>query len=137
LAAVVIPLYWALWFLAPTATQNFAPGSPEYPAYVTFEQAFPLADAWLAIAALCGAIGLLKMREWGLLFMLLGGGSAIFLGLMDLLYDLEHGVFVPLTSAAATELTIVVLELGLGVSAILLGWRAWRRLAQRAAQRLP
>ena len=87
LAVVLVPLYWILWFVSPETIQTFASGTPEYSAYVTFEQAFILADSWLAIAALIGVIGVLRMQRWGILFMLLAGSSAIFLGLMDLLYD--------------------------------------------------
>jgi hypothetical protein len=124
LAVILVPLYWILWFVSPETIQTFSPGSPEYPAYVTFEQAFILADSWLAVAALIGVIGVLRMRRWGILFLLLAGGSAIFLGLMDLLYDLQHGVFVPLTSEAAIELAIVVMLLGLGTCVIILSWGA-------------
>ena len=124
LAVVLVPLYWILWFASPETIQTFAPGSPEYPAYVTFEQAFILADSWLAFSALIGVVGVLRMRRWGVLFMLLAGGSAIFLGLMDLLYDLQHSVFVPLTSEAAIELAIVGMLLGLGTCVIILSWGA-------------
>jgi hypothetical protein len=124
LAVILVPLYWILWFASPETIQTFAPGSPEYPAYVTFEQAFVLADSWLALAALIGVIGLSRMREWGILFTLLAGGSAIFLGLMDLLYDLQHAVFVPLTPEAAIEFAIVVMLLGLGTCVIILSWGA-------------
>lgn len=126
LAAIIIPLFWLLWFTFPAAIQTIQPGSPEYPAYVTFEQAFLLADAWLALCSLLAAIGLFKMRFWGLLFALLAGSAAIFLGLMDLLYDLQHGVFSPLTGEAAIELTIVCLSLGLGAATIILAWNALR-----------
>jgi hypothetical protein len=126
-AAVVIPLYWVLWFCVPEVIQVFPPGSPEYPAYATYEEAFLLADAWLALSALIGTIGMWKRREWGLLFMLLAGGSAIFLGLMDLLYDLQHAVFVPLTAEAAVELGIVAVVLGVGSTVIVLAWRHRRQ----------
>jgi hypothetical protein len=121
-AALAISLYWILWFFAPQTIQVFNTSSPEYPTYVAFEQAFLLADSWLAIVSLCGVVGLLKMRRWGLLCMLLAGSSAIFLGLMDLMYDLQHAVFVPLTFEATTEFVIVVLLLGLGVSVIGMCW---------------
>jgi len=130
LAVILVPLYWILWFASPESIQTFAPGSSEYPAYVTFEQAFVLADSWLALAALIGVIGLLRMRQWGILFMLLAGGSAIFLGLMDLLYDLQHSVFVPLTLEAAIELAIIVLLLGLGTCVIFLGWGCVKILSE-------
>jgi len=126
-AVAAIILYWVTWFAAPEFIQARAPEAPDYQIYVNFEQAFPLADGWLAIAALIGIIGLWKMRDWGFLFMLLAGSSAIFLGLMDLLYDLEHAMFVPLTAEAATELAIVILLLALGPLMIVLLWRNRRK----------
>ncbi len=122
-AAAAIFLYWLAWFTSPELVQSRTPGAPDYLIYVSYEQAFPLADAWLALAALIGAVGLWKMRDWGFLFMLLASGSAIFLGLMDLLYDLEHNMFVPFTSEAAVELAIVVLLLTLGTLQTVLLWR--------------
>jgi hypothetical protein len=122
-AASAIILYWALWFLAPDFIQARHPGAPDYEIYVHFEQSFILADAWLALAAVIGAIGLWNLRDWGFLFMLLAGGAAIFLGLMDLLYDMQHGMFVPLTGEAAIELVIVALLLCLGPLMVGLLWK--------------
>jgi len=122
-AAIAITLYWLTWFTAPQFIQSRTPQAADYQIYVNFEQAFPLADAWLAIAALNGVIGLWKMSPWGFLSMLLAGSSAIFLGLMDLLYDLEHNMFMPFTAEAATELAIVVLLLVLGPLIITVLWR--------------
>ncbi len=132
-AAVAIPSYWAIWFSAPQLVQVFPPASPEYSAYVSFEQAFLLADAWLAICALIAALALLMKRENGLLWSLLAGSSAIFLGLMDLLYDFQHGVFAPLTSAGVIELAIVVLLLGLGLTVIVQAWALQHHFPGRAA----
>jgi len=107
----------------PASDPGSHPAAADYDIYVNFEQAFPLADGWLVLAALLGVIGLCKKREWGILFMLLAGSAAIFLGLMDLLYDLEHAMFTPLTAEAGTELAIVILLLVLGPVVILLAWR--------------
>jgi hypothetical protein len=136
-AATAIPLYWVLWFLAPDWIQAFPPGSTEYAGYVAYEQAFLLADAWLTLCAIWGSIGLLRKRGNGVLWMLLAGSSAVFLGLMDLLYDLENGVFVTLTPAGMIELLIAVLVLGLGSAAIVLSWRLRGRFSERAAYQLP
>jgi len=122
-AFIAILLYWITWFLAPELIQSLKPDSPEYACYVTYEQSFPLADAYVAAAALIGAIGLWKMRPWGFLSMMLVAGGAIFLGLMDLSYDLEHGIFIPLSVESATELLIVVLLLSLGPVVVLLLWK--------------
>lgn len=126
-AVVAVILYWAAWYLVPSAVQSRPPSASDYAVYVAFEQSFPLADSWLALAALLGVIGLLLRRTWGFLFMLLAGSAAIFLGLMDLLYDLEHGMFVPLTQESAVELAIVVLLLLLGPIVVGLAWSQRRR----------
>jgi len=125
-AGIAIAAYWAAWFLAPELVQSRSPADADYAIYVAYEQAFPLADSWLAVAALVGAVGLWKMRPWGFLFMLLTGGAALFLGCMDLLYDLEHHMFTPLTSEALVELVIVTLVLLLGPVVIALTWRERR-----------
>ncbi len=61
--------------------------------YLAFENAFPVADAWMAICALLGAIGLLRKQAWGFLFALLAASSMIFLGLMDVTFNLNQGIY--------------------------------------------
>lgn len=131
-AVVAVGLYWITWFAAPEFIQARTPADPDYQIYVSFEQAFPLADGWLALASLVGVIGLWRMRDWGFLFMLLARGAAIFLGLMDLLYDLEHSMFSPFTAEAVVELAIVVLLLALGPVMIALLWRQRREFIHAA-----
>ena len=127
-AAAAVALYWLAWFAAPVLVQSRAPGAADYGLYVAFEQAFPLGDGWLAVTSLLGAVGLIRRRPWGFLFLLLAGSAAVFLGLMDLLYDLEHGLFVPLTPAAGLELAIVALLLALGPTVIVITWTRRRAL---------
>jgi hypothetical protein len=52
--------------------------------------------------------------------------------LMDLLYDLQHAVFAPLTAEAAVELGIVALVLGVGSAVIVLAWRLRRQFVSPA-----
>ena len=120
---IAILLYWTAWFLAPETIQARSPGASDYEIYVNFEQAFPIADSWLALSALIGVIGLWKMHDWGFLFMLLAGSAAIFLGLMDLMYDLQHHMFTPFTLEAGIEMLIVLLLLSLGPLQIYLLWQ--------------
>ncbi len=127
IAALGIFLYWLAWFAAPELVQSRSPQDADYLIYVSYEQAFPVADAWIAIAALIGAIGLWQMRSWGFLFMLLASGAAIFLGLMDLSYDIQHSMFIPFTAEAAIELAIVASVLSLGTCQIVLLWRNRKR----------
>ena len=116
----LIAAYWALWYTARPLV-----ASETRPAYVEFEQAFPLADAWLALCLL-GA-GAAPARRWpaALLWLLAGGGAGLYLCGMDVLYDLEHGIW-GLGAGGAIELAINALTLA--GSAGVLRW-SWRRRA--------
>ncbi|WP_455363705.1 hypothetical protein [[Eubacterium] cellulosolvens] len=76
----------------------------------------------MAVAALLGCIGLLKRKPWGMLFALLAGSAGIFLGLMDLLFDLENEILLNYWSLAptevATEIVIVIVLLTIGPAII-------------------
>lgn len=91
-AIIAISLYWILWFVAPSAVQLIKPDDSYYPYYIGFEQSFLLADIWIVGASLIGVFGLQKMRPIGFLFLNLAASSAIFLGLMDLNYNLTHSI---------------------------------------------
>jgi hypothetical protein len=129
-AAAAISAYWAAWVFAPDLVQSRSPADADYAIYVAFEQAFPLADGFLAVVALAGAVGLWKMRAWGFLCMLVAGGAALFLGCMDLLYDLEHRMFTPLTAEALIELGIVTLVWLLGLVVIGVTWHERRHFTR-------
>ncbi len=120
-AAVMVAIYWILFF-------SGAPALSGVPCYMTFETAFPAADAWLAITALVGAIGLLTRKSWGVLFALLGGSASIYLGLMDVLYDILNGIYGRLSSPAGTD---VAVEIAINILTLTLGpiiiWYVWSR----------
>ena len=122
-AIVTLTAYWVIWLAVPQFIQSRTPDAPDYAIYIAFEQAFPLADCYVAVAALIGIIGLYKMKSWGFLSMLLAVGGVIFLGLMDLLYDLEHKMFTPLNAESTIELIIVILTLSLGPIMAALLWK--------------
>jgi hypothetical protein len=125
---LALTAYWCAWFWAPELVRARTPGDPEYDVYMAYEQAFPLPDAFVALALLAGSIGLVRMRDWGLLSMLLGLGGIIFLGLEDLLFDLQHEMFSPFSGEAAIELAIVILIVAFGPLATVLLWRHRREL---------
>ncbi len=127
-AVIMTTAYWLLWFAVPGVVQSRMPGDPHFAVYSGYELAFPVPDAFMATAALVGVIGLWKMRDWGFLSMLLAAGGAIFLGLEDLLFDLENRMFVPFGSAAAIELAIVLLIMALGPTMTVLLWRHRKEL---------
>lgn len=127
-AFVAIAAYWFFWFAVPGVVQSRTPADPDYLIYEAYELAFPLPDAFIAIAALVGVIGLRKMKDWGFLSMLLAAGGALFLGLEDLLFDLENHMFVPFDGAAGIELAIVLVILALGPAMTLLLWKHRKEL---------
>ncbi len=93
------------------------------PVYLAFERAFPLADTWMAVCAVIGAIGLVRRRPWGLLFGLLAASSQVFLALMDVTFNLNEGNYAIGSVAMAFEILInVVLLAG---APMLIAW-LWR-----------
>ncbi len=62
-------------------------------AYYEFENAFPLADAWLGVACLLAWWTLTTRRPSALFWLLCAGSAGAYLFCMDLLYDLENGIF--------------------------------------------
>jgi MYXO-CTERM domain-containing protein len=113
--------YWVVWFgvdrelLAAAHTKS----------YYDFENAFPVADAWMVVTGIAATVALVRRRASALLWCIAAGTTSIYLGLLDVLFDLENGIYrAPDTGAVAVELTINVLTLALGV--VVLGW-AWRR----------
>lgn len=122
-AFVLIVAYWAIWF---GIDRNLL-ASSHAPAYYTFENAFPAADAWLALAALLGVIGIVRRRPSAVLWTLLAGGAGIYLGCMDVLFDLENGIYALHTGADASapviEGAINVITFTFGITIIVWMWR--------------
>jgi hypothetical protein len=86
--AALLVLYWAAWLLDRSLL-----ASDTRPAYYEYESAFALADAWLAFCLVAGARALSTRRASALLWLLAAGGSAGFLLAVDVLYNLQHGVW--------------------------------------------
>src|SRR5580700_5766475 len=78
--------YWLLFFFVPGSVQ-----SSNEACYLAFERSFPAADGWMALCTLLCAVALLRKRAASFLWGLLGASAMIYLGGMDVLYDLENG----------------------------------------------
>ena len=122
-AALLILGYWVVWFFIDR--DLLASLHTDY--YYRFENAFPLADAWLGLLLILATAGLLWRRPWGLLAGLLGGGAGIYLGCMDVLFDLENGVYRVSphgdASGAIIEIIINILTFTLGIVVTTYIWR--------------
>src|SRR4051794_3014323 len=112
-------LYWVAWY----ADRSLV-ASNSRSAYYEFENAFPLADAWLTVALIGGAWTLSRRSPMALFWLLAGGGAGLYLFGMDVLYDLENGIWWDSGAGGVIELVINVVTLF--VSIWLLRW-AWTR----------
>jgi hypothetical protein len=113
--------YWSVWF-----TDRRLIASENSPAYYEFENAFPLADAWLGVACLLAFVALQRRRPSALFWLLCAGGAGVYLFCMDLLYDLENGIFAQ-GSGGVVEAFIVGVTLLFSVT--ILAW-TWRHRAE-------
>ena len=116
LASALNVLYWILFFSGTLQASHD-------PASLAFEAAFPAADAWLTIASIICAEGLRRRRNWAVVYGIAAGSAFIYLGLMDTLYNLEHGMYLHLTGAMVAEAAINVTCFVFGP---LLMWYVWR-----------
>jgi hypothetical protein len=122
-AAAGTTAYWIVFFTSGAVqVQGDA-------ACLAFERAFPLADGWMAACAALAAAGLWRGRPWGLLFGLLAASSLVFLGCMDVLWNLNAGSYTIGSGAMAAEIVINVYCLAGGLLLILYLWRHRRSLA--------
>jgi hypothetical protein len=122
--ATLLVLYWAAWLLDRTLL-----AADTRPAYFEFEGAFFLADVWLATCLVAGARALTARRSSALLWLLAARGAGGFLVAVDVLYNLQHGVWF----ASQRGLTELVRNMATGAGTVgLFAW-AWPRRAELLA----
>lgn len=80
--------FWVIWY----ADRSIL-ASNTRPAYYEFENAFPLADGWLALACAVAAITLRQKKPTALLWLIAAGSAGVYLAGMDILYDLENSIW--------------------------------------------
>jgi hypothetical protein len=119
---VALLAYWVIWFFV---NREWL-ASLDTPSYYVFENSFPAADAWLAVSCGMAAWALWRRGASALFWLLVGGSSSIYLGLMDVLFDLENAVYAAPKGdwgAVGTEIAINVFSLGVGAWALWFGWK--------------
>jgi hypothetical protein len=107
---VVTVAYWLDFFIRGTVQ-----AVPEE-WYLRFERAFPVADGWMALCSLVTAVGLLTGSPYATVFGLLAAGALVFLGLMDLTFNVQNGLFrlLPGSGQMWVEVVIIAWCLALG-----------------------
>lgn len=122
---VATAAYWVVWF----GIDREILASAHTSSYYAFENSFPLADAWMGVTGILAIIALLRGRASALLWCIAAGSISIYLGLLDVLFDLENGIYhSPDTGGVIVELVINVLTLSMGVVVMVWAWRSRRAL---------
>jgi hypothetical protein len=128
-ASVLVVAYWALWF-----TDRSVVASDHTAEYIAFEQSFPIADGWLVGAAVLAAIQLWRRRPSALAWVFVVGGAGIYLCAMDVLYDLEHGIYTK-GQGGAIELAIILATAAWSIGAMSVGWHFRHELRDPTSDR--
>jgi hypothetical protein len=108
-----IAAFWALFF-----TSGLAPANP--PAcYFVFEHAFPLPDLVLAAALIGAGCGLMAGKNWSHALSFACAGGLVFLGLVDLSFNAQNGIYSASLSGGLSSAAINAWCLGLGGAIVL------------------
>ena len=91
--------------------------------YIAFESAFPVADIYLAIMLIIGGVGLLKRQFYGAVFSIMGGASLIFLGLLDVSFNTQQGIYSLGAEEAVMNIFINSLCVGFGAYLVRSVWK--------------
>ena len=115
-AIVLDVAYWSIWF---TSRDTLA--SEHSAAYYEFENAFPLADAWLGLACLLALVALRQGRPSAHFWLICSGAAGLYLFGMDFLYDVENGIFTS-GGGGVIEAGIVAVTLLFSLTALRYAW---------------
>jgi hypothetical protein len=90
--ALITAAYWVIWYLVPGG-ETMLSVLPDDPAHKRFEDAFLVADTWMAFAAVVAAMRLLSGSAGASAWLYMAGSAAIYLASMDILYDVQNGIY--------------------------------------------
>jgi hypothetical protein len=110
-------VYWAAFAAGSVRTDESA-------SYLDFERSFQLAEGYLAAMSGAAAVACWRRDPRALPLGLMASSASIYLGCMDLLYNLRHGKYRELTGPMAVESAINAYSL---VLSPLAAWALWRR----------
>lgn len=124
-AALVTAGYWVEYFTTGRVR------SSDDPAYLAFENAFPLADGYLALCMAAGARALRRRRPSAVAWGVAAGSAMVYLAAMDTLYNVQNGKYSQRSPEMAVEAAINAASWTLGP---FLMWRSWRSRNRLAPQ---
>lgn len=88
------------------------PGHPE--AFRDLQRATTWADGYMTLMALAGAAGLLLDRSWGSPLGLVGAAALIYMGILDVAFLAQHGMYVRPDSVVLLMIVVDAWALGVG-----------------------
>ena len=117
LIAVGIIVFWIYFF-------KYENKNPEKGAiYLGHERSFPPADlGWITPTLLISAVGLLLEQPFGIFFCIISGSALIFLGLLDISFNIQQGSFKGKKSDMILNLTINLICIVAGPLFLIYGW---------------
>ncbi len=119
--------YWVVWF----GVDRELLASAHTASYYAFENSFPLADVWMIATGVAATLALARRRASAFLWCVAAGTNSVYLGLLDVLFDLENGIYRSADGGAvAVEVSINVLTLTLGAFVIIWAWTRRRELVR-------
>ncbi|NHJ21609.1 MAG: hypothetical protein EAX91_11745 [Candidatus Lokiarchaeota archaeon] len=115
--AVGIAAFWIYFFMI----ENKNPEKEDW--YLKHERSFPLPDLGLVtVCLLVAAVGLIIGERFGIFFTIVAGGGLMFLGLIDLAFNLQNGLFKTKNMDAYMSIAIVAIVLIMGVLNLIYGY---------------
>jgi len=119
LGAVVTIAYWANYFVA--GDVRVVPDLW----YSAFEDAFPVADAWMSVCLIGAGIGFWRGKRSAPFFGLMAGSALLYLAALDITFNVERGLYalLPASGAMVTEAVINMASLALGITTVAMCWR--------------
>jgi hypothetical protein len=112
--AVITVAYWVDFFVR--GSVNVV----EEEWYIRFERSFPVADGFMSACAAVAAVGLLTDADYGVGFALVTAGALVFLGLMDVTFNVDNGLYRLLRTSTPMQAELVINLWSLGLGAALL-----------------
>ncbi len=127
--SLVIVAYWVAWF-----SHRSLVAASSGAVYTSFEQAFPLADGVIVVLLVLGARALARRSPFAVAYLMLGAGAGFYLGAMDVLFDLEHGIWAK-GANGVVELAINIVTVATALTFARWTWRHRRTLDPPGGER--
>jgi len=112
-----IIIYWIFFYLV--VKKDSKKSLP----YITHEKSFPIADlCWAMPTLFLASLGVLLSQKFGFFFSIVSGSSLIFLGLLDITFNVQNKVYSDNTSDTIIHLFINLSCMIFGTVFLIFGW---------------